>query len=120
MARRMRGVRSGAIAVRAALKENRARLVLVAGDAPGDAAASWVARAASVAVRTGPDATTFGELFGRGPVEVAAITVAGLAEALLEATDRWRAFSLNVCDNKNSIKDGAPRAARGGVAAGGG
>ena len=117
MARRMRGVTFGPTAARAALKEDRAKLVLVAGDAPGDATASWVARAAPVAVRTGPDATPLGELFGRGPVEVATITVAGLAEALLEAIDRWRAFSTILCNNENSIKDGAPR---GGVAAGGG
>jgi ribosomal protein L7Ae-like RNA K-turn-binding protein len=120
MGRRMRGVTSGPTAVRSALKEGRARLVLVACDAPRDVAASWGTRAASIAVRTGPDAASIGALLGRGPVEVAAITVAGLAEALLEAADRWRAFSVILCDNENSIEDGAPRPARGSAAAGGG
>jgi hypothetical protein len=120
MARRMRGAAFGPTGVRAALKEGRAGLVLVAGDAPADAAASWAARSAPVPARSGPDAAALGSLCGRGPVAVAAITAAGMAEALLEATDRWRAFSRVSCDNEKSIDNGFSRAPRDGAAAGGG
>jgi ribosomal protein L7Ae-like RNA K-turn-binding protein len=101
MTRKMRGVKMGPTGVRAALAEDRARLVLIAGDISSDAAASWPARAGSVPVRTSLDAAALGVLFGRGPVEVAAITVDGLAVSILEATDRWRAFSAVSCDNES-------------------
>jgi uncharacterized protein len=120
MARRMRGATFGPTGVRAALKEGRARLVLIAGDAPADAAASWAARSAPVAARSGPDAPALGALCGRGPVTVAAITAAGLAEALLVAIDRWQAFSRVSCDNEKSVDNGFSPAARDGAAAGGG
>jgi len=74
--------------------------VLVAGDAAPDAAASWTTRAGAVPVRTSLEAAALGALFGRGPVEVVAITAEGLATSILEATDRWRAFSAVSCDNK--------------------
>ena len=77
MARRMRGVNMGPTGVRAALAEGRARLVLIAGDCSPDAAASWTARAGAVPVRAALDAAALGALFGRGPVEVVAITVDG-------------------------------------------
>jgi ribosomal protein L7Ae-like RNA K-turn-binding protein len=117
MARRMRGATPGPAAVRAALEEGRAKLVLVARDAPRDVAASWTARAASIAVGTGPDAASLGALFGRERVEVVAITADGLAEALRGATERWRAFSVILCDNEKISKD---QDLRGGAAAGGG
>jgi ribosomal protein L7Ae-like RNA K-turn-binding protein len=120
MARRMRGVKMGPTGARAALAEGRARLVLVAGDADPDAAASWTARAGEVPVRASLEAGALGELFGRGPVAVVAITADGLAASILEATDRWRAFSAVSCDNKGSKTGGASRAARGSAAAGGG
>jgi len=102
MARRVRGVTFGPTGVRAMLAEGRARIVMLAGDMSADATASWVARAGSIAVRTAPDAPALGALFGRGPVEVAAITVEGLAAAILQATDRWWAFSADSCDNEGS------------------
>jgi len=102
MARRMRGVTVGPTGVRAALAEGRARLVLIADGMSADAAASWAARSAAVPVRTGLDAAALGVLFGRGPVEVAAITVEGHAASILQATDRWRAFSAVSCDTKRS------------------
>ncbi len=120
MARRMRGVKMGPTGARAALAEGRARLVLVADDAAPDALSSWTARAGAVPVRTAPDAAALGALFGRGPVEVVAITVAGLAVSIRLATDRWRAFSAVSCDNEGSNIDGASRAARVSAAAGGG
>ena len=89
----------GPTGARAALSEGRAKLVLIAGDLSANAAASWAARAASVPVRTVLEAAALGALFGRGPVEVAAITVEGLAASILLATDRWRAFSAVSCDN---------------------
>jgi len=101
MTRKMRGVKMGPTGVRAALAEGRARLVLIAGDISSDAAASWPARAGSVPVRASLGAAALGVLFGRGPVEVVAITVDGLAASILEATDRWRAFSAVSCDNKS-------------------
>ena len=118
MTRKMRGVKMGPTGVRAALAEGRARLVLIAGDSA--AAASWTARAGAVPVRTSFDAATLGDLFGRGPVEVVAVTADGLAASILQATDRWRAFSAVSCDNKGSNTDEASRAARGSAAAGGG
>jgi predicted RNA-binding protein YlxR (DUF448 family)/ribosomal protein L7Ae-like RNA K-turn-binding protein len=120
MARRMRGVVVGPTGVRAALTEGRAKLVLVAHDASPDAAASWQARADAVPVRSTLAAGPLGALFGRGPLEVAAVTVDGLAAAIVQATDRWRAFSAVSCDNERSKTDGASRAARGSAAAGGG
>jgi ribosomal protein L7Ae-like RNA K-turn-binding protein len=120
MARRMRGVTVGPTGVRAALAEGRGRLVLTALDVSPDAAASWERRAAPVPVRAVLGAGSLGELFGRGPVEVAAITAAGLAASILETTDRWRAFSAVSCDNEGSKIDRASRAARGSAAAGGG
>jgi len=101
MARKMRGVTIGPTGVRAALANGRARLVLIADDASSAATASWTARAEAVPVRTALEAAALGVLFGRGPVEVVAITVAGLAAAILEATDRWRAFSAVSCDNRS-------------------
>ncbi|MHB8835904.1 MAG: DUF448 domain-containing protein [Candidatus Methylomirabilia bacterium] len=120
MARRMRGVSMGPTGARAALAEGRARLVLIAGDMSAGAAASWAVRAASVPVRTVQEAVALGALFGRGPVEVAAVTVDGLAASILLATDRWRAFSAVSCNNEGSNIGGASRAARGSAAAGGG
>ena len=102
MARRMRGVKMGPTGARAALAEGRAGLVLVAADASTDAAASWTARAGAVPVRTCLASAALGALFGRGPVEVVAITADGLAAPLLQATDRWRAFSAVSCDNEGS------------------
>jgi hypothetical protein len=102
MARRMRGVTIGPTGVRAALAEGRVRLVLTSLGLPPDAAASWEQRAAPVPVRAVLEAGTLGELFGRGPVEVAAITAEGLAASILETTDRWRAFSAVSCDNDGS------------------
>jgi ribosomal protein L7Ae-like RNA K-turn-binding protein len=99
MTRRMRGVTMGPTGARAALSEGRARLVLVAGDAAADAANAWEARAGAVPVRTSLPAAALGALFGRGPVEVVAVTAEGLAASILEATDRWRAFSAVSCDN---------------------
>jgi predicted RNA-binding protein YlxR (DUF448 family) len=112
MTRRMRGVAIGPTGVRTALGEGRARLVLLAGDIPAAAAASWTERAAAVPVRSILDAATLGDLFGRAPVAAAAETVDGLATAILHATDRWRAFSAVSCDNKRSDIDGTSRAAR--------
>ena len=120
MARRMRGVKMGPTGVRAALAEGRARLVLIAGDASLDATASWTARAEAVPVRSAPEAAALGALFGRGPVEVVAITADGLGAAILETTDRWRAFSAVSCDNESKKIDRVSRAARGSAAAGGG
>jgi predicted RNA-binding protein YlxR (DUF448 family) len=120
MARKMRGVKMGPTGVRAALAEGRARLVLIAGDTAPVAAAALAARAEAVPVRTALDAAAFGVLFGRAPVEVVAITVAGLAASILQATDRWRAFSAISCNNEGSKTGGASRAARGSAAAGGG
>ncbi len=102
MARRMRGVKMGPTGVRAALAEGRGRLVLVAGDAAPDALASWTARAGAVPARASLGAAALGALFGRGPVEVVAITSDGLAASIQEATDRWRAFSAVSCDNDGS------------------
>jgi uncharacterized protein len=102
MARRMRGVTIGPSGVRAALAAGRVRLVLTSLDLSPDAAASWEQRAAPAPVRPVLEAGAMGALFGRGPVEVAAITVDGLAASILEATDRWRAFSIDLCDNEGS------------------
>jgi len=102
MARRMRGVTIGPTGVRAALAEGRVRLVLTSLDLSPDAAASWEQRAELVPVRAVLESGSLGALFGRGPVEVAAITVAGLAASILETTDRWRAFSAVSCDNGRS------------------
>jgi len=120
MARKMRGVAIGPTGVRSALGEGRARLVLLADDLSADAAASWAARAAAVPVRSALGSEALGALFGRGPVAVAAITVEGLAAGVLQATDRWRAFSAVSCDNDKLTIDGASRAARSSTAAGGG
>jgi ribosomal protein L7Ae-like RNA K-turn-binding protein len=116
----MRGVKMGPTGVRAALAGGRARLVLIAGDISSDAAAFWPSRAGAVPIRASLAAATLGVLFGRGPVEAVAVTVDGLAASILEATDRWRAFSTVSCDNKRSNTDGTSRAARGSAAAGGG
>jgi len=120
MARRMRGVKLGPTGARAALTEGRAKLVLIAAGISSDAAASWAARAGSVPVRSTLEAAAIGALFGRGPVEVAAITVDGLAASILQVTDRWRAFSAVSCDNGRKNADGTSQAARGSAAAGGG
>ena len=112
IARRMRGVAVGPSGVRAALAAGRARLVLIAGDLAAAAAASWSTRAAPVPARPTLGAAALGALFGRGPVEVAAVTVDGLAAAILEATDRWRAFSVVSCDNQRSETEGESRAAQ--------
>lgn len=120
IARRMRGVTIGPTGVRAALAAGRVRLVLIAGDMSRDSADSWAARSGLIPVRTVLEATALGVLFGRGPVDVAAVTAAGLAAAILEATDRWRAFSAISCNNERSNIDGTSRAARGSAAAGGG
>lgn len=120
MARRMRGVTFGQTGVRALLDQGRCRLLLLAGDLPTDTAASWARRAGSVAVRTVPDAHSLGALCGRGPVDVAAVTVEGLAASLLQATDRWRAFSVVSCDNVRLDTMRTSRVARGNAAAGGG
>lgn len=106
MARRMRGVTMGPTGVRAALADGRARLVLIAGDASADATASWTSRAEAVPARPCLDASPLGELFGRGPVEVVAVTVEGLAASILQTTDRWRAFSAVSCDNERLKTDG--------------
>jgi len=102
MARRMRGVKMGPTGARAALAEGKARLVLVAGDAAPDALSSWTARAGAVPASSSQDAAALGVLFGRGPVEVVAITAEGLATSILQANDRWRAFSAVSCDNEGS------------------
>lgn len=120
IARKTGGVTFGPTGVRAALSAGRAHLVLLAGDLSGDAAAVWAGRAAAVAQRTLPDAGALGELCGRGPATVAAITVAGLAEALAPAIDRWQAFSTISCDNEKLIVDSRAPAAPSGAAAGGG
>jgi len=120
MARRMRGVVVGPTGVKAALTENRARLVLVAAGTSPDAAASWESRAGAVPARPTLQAEPLGALFGRDPVEVVAVTVDGLAAPILQATDRWRAFSAVSCDNEGSNTGGVSRAARGSAAAGGG
>jgi hypothetical protein len=120
IARRMRGVAFGQTGVRAALKEGRAKLVLVAGDVPAETAAAWTARAAPIAVRPAPVAAALGALLGRGPVSTAAVTVSGLAEALRKTIERWRAFSGQLCDNESSINDESPRAPRGSATARGG
>jgi predicted RNA-binding protein YlxR (DUF448 family) len=120
IARRMRAVKVGTTGVRAALAEGKVALVLTALDLPPDRTASWEQRAAPVPVRAALDAAALGALFGRGPLEVAAIATGGLAAALLQTTDRWRAFSAVSCDNERSNTDGASRAARGSAAAGGG
>jgi len=106
IARRMRGVAVGPTGVRAALAEGRARLVLIASDLSADGTASWTRRADAVPVRTTLESTALGVLFGRGPVEVAAIKTDGLAASILQATDRWRAFSAVSCDNEGSNTDG--------------
>lgn len=120
MARRMHGVTIGPAGVRAALAAGRVKLVLIAGDSSPDATASWVVRSGSLPARSALEAAALGDLFGRGPVEVAAVTTAGLAAAILQATDRWRAFSAISCDNEGSNIAGASRAARSRAAAGGG
>ena len=114
MARRMRGVKMGPTGARAALAEGRARLLLVAGDAAPDALSSWTGRAGAVPVSSGPDAAALGGLFGRGPVDVVAITAEGLAAAILQANDRRRAFSAVSCDNEGKKLMGH-RARRGAV-----
>jgi len=101
IARRMRGVAAGPTGVRAALASGRARLLLLAGDAPADAAAPWTSRAGGIALRRAHDAAALGALLGRGPVTIAAVTVDGLAGALRDAIDRWRAFEAVSCDNDN-------------------
>ncbi len=120
MARRMRGVTIGPTGVRSALAAGRAGLVLIAGDIAPDAAAAWVERSGAVPARASLEAAALGALFGRGSVEVLAVTAAGLAAAILRATDRWWAFSVISCDNERSNISGAARAARGSAAAGGG
>ncbi len=102
IARKMRGVTCGPAGVRAMLAAGRARLVLIAADISADAIASWTARSQPVALRTAPDAQTLGMILGRSPVEAAAITVDGLASAILQAMDRWQAFSSVSCDNERS------------------
>jgi hypothetical protein len=119
-ARRMRGVTVGATGVKGVLAQGRARLLLLSADLHPDAADAWAARASGVEVRRGPGAAAVGALFGRGPVEVAAVTVDGLAAALSRALERWQAFSTVSCDNEGSGTDGALRTARGSAAAGGG
>lgn len=120
IARKTGGVTAGAAGVRAVLAAGRARLVLIAGTLPPDAAASWSNRADLVAQRTLPDAVTLGRLCGRGPADVAAVTVPGLAEALVRSIDRWRAFLPDSCDNENFKEDHRSPAEQSGAAAGGG
>ena len=119
IARRMRGMKAGPAGVRVALAAGRARLLLLAADAPPDAEASWLERAPGLPSRRAPEAAALGALLGRGPVSVAAVTVEGLGAALLDAIDRWRAFAGVSCDNgilQQSIQRGrgAPGAAAGG------
>lgn len=120
ISRMTRGVTFGPAGVRAVLSAGRAGLVLIAGDLSADAAAAWAARAVPVAVRTLADADQLGSLFGRGPVDVAAVTKEGLATALLQAIDRWQAFSADSCDNKKLTTEIRASAARSRAAAGGG
>lgn len=102
MARRMRAIVFGPTGVRVALAAGRARLLIVAGDLGGDAAAAWATRAGSTPVRFGPDAAVLGELAGRSPADVAAVTDEGLAAALLRACEMVRAFRPVSCDNNKS------------------
>lgn len=120
MARRLRGATFGPAGVRAMLAADRARLLLTTAGQPADTAASWARRAGEVPVRTLPDAAALGALFGTGELEVAAITAAGLAGALLPAIDRWQTFVDDSCDNQDSGTHRRARVAPGDAAAGGG
>jgi ribosomal protein L7Ae-like RNA K-turn-binding protein len=106
-ARRMRGLTVGATGVRGLLAQGGVKLVLLAADLHPEAADAWAARAGAAAVRRGPSAAALGALCGRGPVDVAAVTVAGLAAALAPALERWQAFSTDSCDNEGSSTNGA-------------
>lgn len=117
MARRARGVVFGQTGVRAVLGEGRAHLLLVAGDLSPDAAAAWAERAGEVPVCTLPDAATIGELAGRAPAAVAAVTDQGLAAALRPPCERLRAFGANSCDNVQPGRGATQGAARGSAAA---
>ena len=120
IARRMRGVAAGPTGVRVALAAGRARLLLLAADAPPAAEASWAGLAPSVPLRRAQDAAALGALLGRGPVAVVVVTVEGLAGALLEAIDRWWAFGAISCDN-NKLQPKIQRArGEAGAVAGGG
>ena len=120
IARRMRGVTAGPTGVRAALAAGRARLLLLAADAPAAAASLWQTRAEGIPLRRVQDSAALGALLGRGPVVIAAVTVDGLAAALREAVDRWQTFAAVSCDNE--VLQPAVQRTRGGAgaAAGGG
>lgn len=120
MARRARGATIGPAGVRAVLAGGRAHLVLTAAGQRPDADAAWRERAGAVALRTLPDAAALGALLGSDPVQVAAVTAAGLAGALVPAIDRWQTFWADSCDNENSGIHRAARVAPGDTAAGGG
>jgi predicted RNA-binding protein YlxR (DUF448 family) len=99
IARRMRGLATGPSGARAAVASGRARLLLLAADAPQATAAPWARRAPQVPCERAPGAAALGELLGRAPVSVAAVTVEGLAAPIAQALTRWRAFAGISCDN---------------------
>ena len=113
MARKTRGLTCGPTGSRLRLAEGRARLLLLAEDLPGDATASWTARAGDVPVVVAPAAADFGALVGNGPVSVAAVTVEGLAVAIRRTFDQWRTLWAVSCDNEKLSIAGKARAARG-------
>jgi hypothetical protein len=120
IARRMRGVTAGPTGVGIALAAGHARLLLLAEDAPPGAAALWEKRAEGRPLRRVHRGSALGALLGRGPVAIAAVTVEGLAAALLEAIDRWQTIAGISCDNE--FLQPAIQGTRGGAgaAAGGG
>lgn len=118
--RKTGGLTFGPAGVRAALLAGRAGLVLISENLSADAAAAWAERSGTVPVRTLADATELGALVGRGPLVVATVTNEGLAAALLQAIDRWQAFSVDSCDNKKLTTESKASAARSRAASGGG
>lgn len=117
-ARRMRGVTAGPTGVRQLLRAGRVGLLLAAADAPAGALAG--ADADGPPLRRFRDGAALGDLLGRGPVVVAAVTVGGLATALADAIDRWQTMAGVSCDN-GVLQSGIQRARGGsGAAAGGG
>lgn len=113
MARKTRGLTSGPTGSRLRLADGRARLLLLAEDLPGDAAAAWRDRAGNVPIAIGPTASKLGDLAGSGPVGVAVVTVEGLAAAISGALKRCRDFHAVSCDNGKLDFIGRSRVARG-------
>jgi predicted RNA-binding protein YlxR (DUF448 family)/ribosomal protein L7Ae-like RNA K-turn-binding protein len=104
MARRVRALVVGQTGVRAALRDGRAALLLLASDLPPDTLASWREQAGGVPVRAACGSDALGALAGREAFGCAALCSPGLAGAIAAALDQREAISHGSCDNVPSMK----------------